>query len=57
MGSNRPKATTLDTGRRQLTVMFFGLVGSSASSRLDPEDMRDVIGVRQHGLPPAATNT
>ena len=32
--------------RRQLTVMFCDLVGSTAlSSRLDPEDMREIIGV------------
>jgi class 3 adenylate cyclase/predicted ATPase len=31
--------------RRQLTVMFCDLVGSTAlSARLDPEDMRDIIG-------------
>jgi class 3 adenylate cyclase len=31
--------------RRQLTVMFVDLVGSTAlSARLDPEDMRDIIG-------------
>jgi class 3 adenylate cyclase len=31
--------------RRQLTVMFVDLVGSTAlSSRLDPEDMREIIG-------------
>ena len=31
--------------RRQLTVMFCDLVGSTAlSSRLDPEDMREIIG-------------
>jgi class 3 adenylate cyclase len=31
--------------RRQLTVMFCDLVGSTAlASRLDPEDLRDVIG-------------
>ena len=31
--------------RRQLTVMFCDLVGSSAlAARLDPEDLRDVIG-------------
>jgi class 3 adenylate cyclase len=36
----------LDTAeRRQLTVMFCDLVGSTAmSARLDPEDMREVIG-------------
>jgi class 3 adenylate cyclase/predicted ATPase len=31
--------------RRQITVMFVDLVGSTAlSARLDPEDMRDIIG-------------
>ena len=36
----------LDTAeRRQLTVMFCDLVGSTAlSTRLDPEDMREIIG-------------
>jgi len=34
--------------RRQLTVMFCDLVGSTAlATRLDPEDMRDVIGAYQ----------
>ncbi|WNM60761.1 adenylate/guanylate cyclase domain-containing protein [Candidatus Nitrospira neomarina] len=34
--------------RRQLTVMFCDLVGSTAlSERLDPEDLRDVIGAYQ----------
>jgi class 3 adenylate cyclase len=34
-----------DAERRQLTVMFCDLVGSSAlSARLDPEDLRKVIG-------------
>ena len=37
-----PKA---DAERRQLTVMFCDLVGSTAlSSRLDPEDLREIIG-------------
>ncbi len=37
-------ATSPEAERRQLTVMFCDLVGSTAlSSRLDPEDMRDVI--------------
>jgi len=32
--------------RRQLTVMFCDLVGSTAlSARLDPEDLREIIGV------------
>jgi class 3 adenylate cyclase/predicted ATPase len=35
--------------RRQLTVMFCDLVGSTAlSSRLDPEDLREVIAVYHH---------
>ncbi|HET7595279.1 MAG TPA: AAA family ATPase, partial [Stellaceae bacterium] len=44
----RPAATALGPGdaeRRQLTLMFCDLVGSTAlSARLDPEDMREVIG-------------
>jgi class 3 adenylate cyclase/predicted ATPase len=36
---------TGDAERRQLTVMFCDLVGSTAlSTRLDPEDLREVIG-------------
>jgi class 3 adenylate cyclase/tetratricopeptide (TPR) repeat protein len=49
-----PPATTAfdpptDTAeRRQLTVMFCDLVGSTAmSTRLDPEDMRGIIGAYQ----------
>ena len=35
----------VDAERRQLTVMFCDLVGSTAlSARLDPEDLREVIG-------------
>ena len=34
-----------DAERRQLTVMFCDLVGSTAlSARLDPEDLRGIIG-------------
>ena len=34
-----------DAERRQLTVMFIDLVGSTAlSAKLDPEDLRSVIG-------------
>jgi class 3 adenylate cyclase len=37
---------TIDAERRQLTVMFCDLVGSTAlSARLDPEDLREIIGV------------
>jgi class 3 adenylate cyclase len=36
---------TTSAERRQLTVMFCDLVGSTAlSARLDPEDMREIIG-------------
>ena len=38
-------AAAAEAGRRQLTVMFCDLVGSTAlSARLDPEDLRTVIG-------------
>ena len=34
-----------DAERRQITLMFCDLVGSTAlSARLDPEDMREIIG-------------
>ena len=37
--------TPIDAERRQLTVMFCDLVGSTAlSTRLDPEDLRGLIG-------------
>jgi class 3 adenylate cyclase/tetratricopeptide (TPR) repeat protein len=40
-----PPASTDVAERRQLTVMFCDLVGSTAlSARLDPEDMREVVG-------------
>ncbi len=49
--SGAPAATSAtlapqgDAERRQLTVMFCDLVGSTAlSARLDPEDLREVIG-------------
>jgi class 3 adenylate cyclase/predicted ATPase len=50
---NAPSATPADADadaaeRRQLTVMFCDLVGSTAlSARLDPEDMRQVIHAYQ----------
>src|SRR6516165_9460493 len=35
----------VDAERRQLTVMFCDLVGSTAlSTRLDPEELREIIG-------------
>ena len=41
----RPSASSaLDAERRQLTVLFSDLVGSTAlSGRLDPEELRDVV--------------
>jgi class 3 adenylate cyclase/predicted ATPase len=37
-----------EAGRRQLTVMFADLVGSTAlSTKLDPEDLRDIVGAYQ----------
>jgi class 3 adenylate cyclase/predicted ATPase len=40
-----PAAVAPTTERRQLTVLFCDLVGSTAlSTRLDPEDLREVIG-------------
>ena len=43
------KAAKDTAERRQVTVMFCDLVGSTAlSARLDPEDMREIIGVYHH---------
>jgi class 3 adenylate cyclase len=44
-----PSATPQDTAeRRQVTVMFSDLVGSTAlSARMDPEDLREVISSYQ----------
>src|SRR5215472_969875 len=40
-----------DAERRQLTVMFTDLVGSTAlSTKLDPEDLRSVIGAYHKGV-------
>src|SRR5271156_2607545 len=49
-------ARSTDAERRQLTVMFCDLVGSTEiSTRLDPEDLSDVIGAFQKGCVTAAT--
>src|SRR5207237_6898214 len=41
-------AESTDAERRQVTVMFCDLVGSTAlSTRFDPEDLREVIGAYQ----------
>src|SRR5205807_10471184 len=47
-GASAPSAPTptpsVDAERRQLTVMFCDLVGSTAlAARLDPEDLREII--------------
>src|SRR5258705_2102974 len=42
---DRSGGKTPEAVRRQLTVMFADLVGSTAlSARLDPEDLREIIG-------------
>jgi class 3 adenylate cyclase/tetratricopeptide (TPR) repeat protein len=43
------ETTTASAERRQLTVMFCDLVGSTAlSTRLDPEDLRGIISAYHH---------
>ncbi|WP_179294613.1 adenylate/guanylate cyclase domain-containing protein [Mesorhizobium sp. WSM3879] len=45
----QPRAAGSIAERRQLTVVFVDLVGSTAlSSRLDPEDLREIIGAYHH---------
>jgi class 3 adenylate cyclase/predicted ATPase len=47
-GGAGPMSVRSEPGRRQLTVLFADLVGSTAlSERLDPEDMRAVINAYQ----------
>ena len=47
-GGAGPSSLRSEPGRRQLTVLFADLVGSTAlSERLDPEDMRAVINAYQ----------
>jgi class 3 adenylate cyclase len=42
---DRSGAKATEAERRQLTIMFADLVGSTAlSARLDPEELRDIIG-------------
>jgi class 3 adenylate cyclase len=49
--SNAPSVSAEDRAeRRQVTVMFSDLVGSTAlSARMDPEDLREVSGVYHRG--------
>jgi class 3 adenylate cyclase/predicted ATPase len=45
-----------DAERRQLTVMFCDLVGSTAlSARLDPEDLREIIGAYHRAVAEVVT--
>ena len=49
--SSRHQPRRYHAERRQLTVMFVDLVGSTRlSSRLDPEDMREVLQTYQHAV-------
>ena len=50
--SSAPSASPEDRAeRRQVTVMFSDLVGSTAlSGRMDPEDLRDVISAYQNSV-------
>ena len=51
-GASRPA----DAERRQLTVMFCDLVGSTAlSARLDPEDLREVIAAYHRAVAEVVT--
>src|SRR5882757_8902764 len=49
--SDATSAPTIDAERRQLTVMFCDLVGSTAlSTRHDPEDLRELISAYHHAV-------
>jgi class 3 adenylate cyclase/tetratricopeptide (TPR) repeat protein len=51
VSSSTSSRSPADAERRQLTVMFCDLVGSTAlSGKLDPEDMREVLGVYHAGV-------
>jgi class 3 adenylate cyclase len=51
MAASRDSPAPADAERRQLTVMFCDLVGSTLlSSRLDPEDLREVIAAYQRAV-------
>jgi len=51
--STAPEQTPRDTAeRRQVTVLFSDLVGSTAlSARMDPEDLREVISATRRASP------
>ena len=49
--ASSPPPRTDSAERRQLTVMFCDLVGSTAlSAQLDPEDLREVIAAYHHAV-------
>ena len=49
LSSQPTESPTHGAERRQVTLMFCDLVGSTAlSGRLDPEDLREVIGAYHH---------
>jgi class 3 adenylate cyclase/tetratricopeptide (TPR) repeat protein len=55
-GPEEPPLRSIEAERRQLTVMFCDLVGSTALSRqLDPEDLRDVMRRYQDAVAGAVT--
>jgi class 3 adenylate cyclase len=55
-GTQEPPPTVSEAERRQLTVMFCDLVGSTAlSQRLDPEDLREVMRRYQDAVTGAVT--
>ena len=55
---NRSSGKAPEAERRHLTVMFADLVGSTAlSARLDPEELRDVIGTHHRRCAEAITSS
>ena len=55
---DRSSGKAPEAERRQLTVMFADLVGSTAlSARLDPEELRDVIGAYHRRCAEAITSS
>jgi predicted ATPase/class 3 adenylate cyclase len=58
VGPDRSGAKAPEAERRQLTVMFADLVGSTAlSARLDPEELRDIIGAYHRGCAEVITGS
>jgi class 3 adenylate cyclase len=54
--TSRDAPESADAERRQVTVMFCDLVGSTAlSTRFDPEDLKEVIGSYQRAVTEAVT--